>query len=492
MNVGVCLKMENSNTKIEVTKSVLLKSGFWYTFTGFFSKGAVFLTTPLFTRLLTNEQYGNFTVFASWLVIMLTVCSLEVYATINRARFDFTTSKELNAYITSSLFLSTVFTVVIFLTYLFFPAIFEKVFLIDQKYMVFMFIYLLTYPAFGMFQAKQVIEYKYKLNALITFAIVIGSTCLSFFMVLMLNEDRLWGRIVGQYSLYILAGFVFYIFFLIKSISIRAKYIKYALRLSIPLVFSYLGSSILLSSDNLVLKHMCSAREVSYLSITHTCAHIMLILVQFLNNAWSPWFYDKLNVLEYREIRKTFRIYVWLMIIATFAINLVVPEIIIVLGGEKYLEAIYIVPVNILNGIFAILTYQFVNLETYYKKPEYSAIITGCVAVINIVFDIVGVNLLGYRAVCYATLFCQILLVFAHFFCTRKMDIDKILPLRDMCGFIIASIVLIPIALILYQSNMMRWGIIAFLLIIISVVGAMKYRKIFNIIKKNIDKRNSG
>lgn len=475
---------EGKKIKAEATTGVLIKSSFWYTVSGFLSRAAVFLTTPLFTRLLTHEQYGNFTVFASWQVILLTICGLEVYATINRARFDFTGPKEFNSYITTSLLLSTIFTAIVFVLYLLFPAAFQRLFLIDHKYMIFMFLYLFTYPAFGMFQAKQRIEYKYKLNAAITFAVVMGSTVLSVLLAILLKEDRLWGRIIGQYGLYIIVGLAFYIGFLVKSVSVKTRYFKYALRFSIPLVFTYLGSSILLSSDNLVLKHMCTAEQVSYLSITHTCAHIMIILVQLLNNAWSPWFYDKLNTHEYEGIRKTFRVYVLLVIVGTFAVISIAPEIVLILGGKNYLDAIYIIPVNILNGVFSVLTYQFSNLETYYKKPEYSAIITGCVAVINIALDIVGVKIWGYRAVCYATLICQILLVLAHYFCTKKMEVEKILSLRDLCFFIIVSVILIPIALILYQSNVIRWGLIGIIVVAASIIAIVKRQEILNVLKK--------
>lgn len=481
--------MDDENKKVEATTGVLIKSSFWYTLSGFLSKATVFLTTPLFTRLLTNSQYGDFTVFASWQTIMLAVCGLEVYATINRARFDYTDSDELNSYITSSLFLSTVFTAIIFVLYLLFPDIFQRVLLMDDKYIKFMFIYCFTYPSFAMFQTKQRIEYRYKFNALITFALTISSAVLSVLLAILLEKDRLWGRILGQYSLYVVAGLIFYIGFLMKSTSIKSKYIKYAFRLAIPLVFSYLGSSIFLSSDNLIVKHMCSGEQVSYLSITHTCANIILILVQLLNNAWSPWFYDKLNKLKYVEIKKTFRIYVWLVILGTFSVILFVPEIINVLGGKNYQEAIYIVPVNILNGVFSVLTYQFGNLETYYKKPEYSAIITGCIAIINIALDIIGVKLFGYRAASYVTLLCQVLLVMIHFMCTRKMEIDKILSLRDLLIYIVISAALIPLALLLYQSNIVRWGIVGLLVIGVGIFAVLKHKIIISVIK-NFSKSN--
>lgn len=472
------ISVNKEEQKSKATTGLLVKSSFWYTLSGFLSKAMVFLTTPLFTRLLTKEQYGDFTVFASWQAIMLVVCGLETYATINKARFDFQAEKDFNAYISSSLILSTAFTALTLILYFIFPASFQRIFLLDKKYMVFMFMYIFTYPAFGMFQAKQRIEYKYKLSALISFILVIASSGLSILFAVMFDGDHLWGRVVGQYGLYIVTGIFFYLYFLRRDASIRICYMKYALRLAIPFVFSYLGSAVLLSSDNLVVKHMCSGEEVSHLSLTHTCANIILILVQLLNNAWSPWFYDKLNEKEYETIRRTFKAYVWLVVLGTFTVLLFTPEIITILGGKGYSEAIYIVPVNIMNGFFSVLTYQFGSLETFYKKPEYSAIITSCIAITNVILDIIGVKIWGYRTVCYATLICQVLLVCIHYQCTKKMDIEKMLTRTDMFIFITVLISLIPLSLLFYSSDILRWLLIGILVIVFCTVIIVKRKQI--------------
>lgn len=476
--------MNNQTVKNKATTAVLVKSSFWYTVSGFLSKALVFLTTPLFTRLLTKEEYGNFTVFASWQSILMVICGLEVYGTLNRARFDFTKEGELDSYISSSLLLSTFFTTIVIVFYFFFPDLFHKVFLMDEKYMIVMFLYLLFYPAFGMFQAKQRIEYKYKLNAIITFILVISATLFSVGLAFAISSDRLWGRIVGQYGPYIIAGLLLYYLFLKKSYLFRIAYMKYALRLAVPLVFSYLGSTLLLSSDNIVVKQLCSGEQVSYISITHTCAHIILILVQLLNGAWSPWFYDKLNAKEYNSIQKSFSAYVWMVIAGTLAVLMFTPEIIKVLGGETYMEAIYIVPVNILNGIFSVFTYQFVNLETFYKKPEYSAVITAIVAAINIGLDIIGVKIWGYRAVCYATLLCQILLICIHYICTKRMGIELILPKQKLLIYLFSSIVLIPISFALYRDSIIRLGFIIVIGIMLTVFLLINRKKLIYYLRK--------
>lgn len=112
--------------KNQVNKMLLLKSGFWYTVSNYLTRAMVFITMPLFTRLMTKEQYGDFSVFANLQAILLVICGLESYSTINRARFDFESKSEFDEYITSSLLLSSLFTMSLFMLYLLFPNFFSN------------------------------------------------------------------------------------------------------------------------------------------------------------------------------------------------------------------------------------------------------------------------------------------------------------------------------------------------------------------------------
>lgn len=468
----------------KISKKILLKSGFWYTISSFLTRAMVFITMPIFTRIMTKSEYGDFSVFASWQAILLIVCGIEVYATLNRARFDFVEKNELDGYITSSLVLSSMLTGLVFLLYIILPNIFNRLFLLDKKYMLVMFAYLFTYPALSMFQAKQRVTYNYKLSASISFILTISSSVLAVVLTVIVQSDRLFGRIIGQYGLTIIVGMCFYLYFLHCSRHITAKAWRYALRIGLPLVFSYIGNQILLSSDNLVLKHMCSAEAVSTLSVTHTCSHIMLILVQTLNTAWAPWFYDMLKIGNTKEIKKTYQMYLWMIIVSTFAVLLIGPEIIYILGGADYRDSMYLLPAYILCGIFSVLTAQFVNLEIYYKKPEYAAMLTAAIAVINVLLNIWGVNLWGYRAVCYTTVFCQLLLIGLHYYITKRMNIRDILPLKTMILALFTTVGLIPVSLLLYQSNIMRYSCIFIVSIIVVYIIILKRKALMSLIFK--------
>ena len=441
-----------------------------------------FITLPIFTRLMSKADYGDFSVYANWQQILVIVCGVEATATLNRARFDYQKKEEINGYITSCLFLSTVVSAAFIVLYLLFPDFFYKWFLIKKEYMMVMFAYLLAFPAFSMFIVKNRIEYKYRLSASISITITIVSSLIALIFVKEYASDRIFGRIIGQYSLSIIAGIVFYIYFLYNSRTI--KNLKYALRIGLPLVCSYLASRVLLTSDTIVLKHMRSAEEVSYLSVSHSASQIIMLFVQAINISWSPWLYDMLKLKEYSSIKKVYSLILWIVTALTFCILLIGPEVINVLASSKYREALYLLPPYILSGIFTAFTSPFGYFETFYKKPEISAVLTGIVAVLNIGLDIIGVKLFGYRAVCYATVICQVLLVVLHYLVTDKLGIKKILSVGTLASILVASIALIPLSLCIYTSSMIRYAFIAVFLTAVSIVIIHNRKRIVLLIKK--------
>ena len=82
--------------KIPVTAKVSIA----YAVCSILQKCLSFITMPLFTRLLTTEQYGQFTVYQSWYGI------LSIFLTLNLAYGSFSTAmvkyeKDRNGYISA-------------------------------------------------------------------------------------------------------------------------------------------------------------------------------------------------------------------------------------------------------------------------------------------------------------------------------------------------------------------------------------------------------
>ena len=51
-------------------------------------RGISFATTPIYTRLLSTEQFGQIRVYESWLQIAVPIMSLCLWRSVERAKYD--------------------------------------------------------------------------------------------------------------------------------------------------------------------------------------------------------------------------------------------------------------------------------------------------------------------------------------------------------------------------------------------------------------------
>ena len=65
--------------------SIIAKASFWALLTGILQKGIGVLVTPIFTRILSTEEYAEYTLFQTWHDIFIIFSTLNVfyYATYN-------------------------------------------------------------------------------------------------------------------------------------------------------------------------------------------------------------------------------------------------------------------------------------------------------------------------------------------------------------------------------------------------------------------------
>ena len=66
-----------------------LKAGTWYTICTFILKGLTFITMPVFNRVMTQGDIGNYSNFSSWVLILTSVFTLDLFSTVNLAHYEY-------------------------------------------------------------------------------------------------------------------------------------------------------------------------------------------------------------------------------------------------------------------------------------------------------------------------------------------------------------------------------------------------------------------
>ncbi len=457
-----------------------LRSGVWYTLSNFLLQGIAFITTPIFTRLMTKSDFGSFSNYTAWLSIVAIVCTLEFKSSVSRAYYDFT--EDFDGYLSSITFLGTLITAGFYALVLIFRGFFESLLGMDFLYINIMFLNVLFAPALEILQAKHRIQLKYKAFVAVSIATTLSSTLLSVLLVTRL-ENRLAGRIVGQALPLIIAYVIAFILVISRGRTLYNKdYWKYALVFSAPIVPHLLSNTLLGSSDKVMITAMAGSEANAIYSLAYSCGMIISVLFTSMNQAWVPWLFEKLHEEDHGTINKVSKLYLAVFMIMLEGAVLLAPELMLIMGGRSYEEATAVVAPIMLGYGFKFAYTFYVNIEQYEKKTYFISVGTIVAAVINIVLNLIFIPRYGYAAAAYTTLAGYIILMLLHLIFCRK--ILKIAGMYDNV-FILIALGLMTVAglasQLLYNNTPVRYVVITILAVLGVVMLcklARKYRKL--------------
>lgn len=468
------MNIKNSSfTKILNNKVV--KAGSWYTVTNFFTKGIVFLTLPIFTRLLSTSDYGIANLYATYVSIFAIVLPLDLYASVTRAKFDF--NEDYNNYLSSVLFLSIISFAAFSSVILIFRNFFSNILGLESILLSFLLIHSFASYVHNFVFAKFRVEYNYKKISILQIITSIGGVILAIILITQIfTNKRYYGQIIGKALPTIVLGFIlmFYVFIKGKK-KINIEYWKYALALSVPIIFHNLAGIINAQFDRILINTYIGSSETGIYSFAYNIGMIITVLNGSFNQAWVPWFYEKNQNLEYENIRRRAKNYRDVFSLIYIAILFLSPEIIKVMSEKSYWEGLSIVPF-IFMGYYLNFMYVFeVNVEFYEKKTRLIATGTILSMAINVVLNIIYIPKYGYVAAAITTVISYFFLFVFHYIITHYILRIKLFELK----FHLISLLYVglsTIAFIILQDYLiLRIGI----LILVGIYLYQKYKKVF-------------
>ena len=440
-----------------------INSAIWYTFSSVLAKGISLILTPVFTRILTKTEFGYYSSFVSWQNILVTLFSLELASTVLRARFDYDNDrfKDYVFSVTSfGLFFSAV-AVTVCGALIFFSE--SSVLGIDNKYIVPLGVVIVFSPMIQIFQAEQRAEVKYKLSSAVTLAYsLLGFAGPLLFVFLV--KDKLDALLYGITVNALMWGAGIYCYYYLKSRhQINKDYIRYALVIALPVVPHLVSANIMGNSDKLMINHMSGPEYAAIYGVVYTCAMAVTLLRNALNNAWVPWFYKKMGEKAYSTIKNVSDYYIIGFSVGTLVVCLIGPEIVYVLGGSSYTEAVSLVPIIMLGCYYNFLNLFYVNIEFFQKKTYMISVVTVIATILNVTLNYIGIKMFGYTAAAYTTAICNLLIVVLHYFFTRGMNNSEVCNNKLIFTCATCGAVLVFIIRQLYGSGMTRITALVFL-----------------------------
>lgn len=464
---GIEYKMDSENSLNRGDSLLAAKAGFWYVCGNFVGKAITFITTPIFARLMSPSDYGEFSNFASWAAMLLLIVGAELHNTLSRAYYDF--KGKFDDYISTVTVLGGLITITTYVVFLFCRDFVFEIVAIPEQYVDILFFFLLFSFCREVYYARERTLYRYKTVAVITFFSLFLPTIISVFMVYFLPEfDQLAARLYGYYIPSAVIGMFCTITLFRKGLFFSWQYCKYALALAIPLLLHYLNAYLLTSTNIIITKNIAGAEAAAVVSIANSTTHILTVFFQATSGALTTWIMDNIELGEREKIKKGTFIYVLLLAAIIIITILFTPEVIQILGGKKYIASVSLLPGLAFATFVQSVTTVFTIILTYDKNVVKTAVYTGLFALASIIAKIILLPDYGLMVLVYVNITIFVSLFLINYFLIKKAGYANVVSFKQIISVIFFTAFFAILGPILYT-----WSGGRLLFIVLFVAGCI-------------------
>jgi len=397
----------------------LTSDSFVYGLTGLLSRSIGFLLIPVYTRMLSPEDYGVMSVVGTTAQIISIILMLGLPGAVQRFYFDHDARQNRRFLGSIVLFQNGLGLAACLAIIAFAPqisgAIYKRtdfaLFLTLSMIQVWLTLVSMA-PGILMVNRRQ----KW-LNLAITGSGTLISAAVPLYLVLVKKmgvSGVFLGSVYAQALLWLVYGWL-----TLKEMDwvIEWRYVKTALAFSLPLVPHLLSHWVLNFIDRIMLQRMAGLEQTGLYSLGYNFGLIMMLAVGSVNTAYAPWFYRQNNQDQEVAIKLVGRMITYYLLaigllflgVASFS-----REAIELVADIRFFRAYPVVPVVALGYVFQGLYFMAVAPLFHFKKTAWLPFLSIAAALVNIVLNLWLIPRWGMMGAAWATvgglavLFCGV------------------------------------------------------------------------------------
>lgn len=413
-------KITNKWNNIPLT----LKVSVAYAVCSILQKCLSFITLPLFTRILTKEQYGQYTVYSSWSGIFSIILTLNLaYGSFSTAMVKF--EKKRDEYISSIQGICVLLSVFFLMIYIPFRGFFNKWLELPTFLVILLVVEILCTTAFLLWCGKKRFEFKYKSVVLLTLLNSFISPIVAVCFV-NISEQKGYARIFGYaITTVVISGSIFVLNCIRGKKLFQKEFWKYALGFNIPLLAYYFSQVIFNQSDRIMISHMSGIDKAAMYGVAYNLAMILTFVLNSINNSYIPWLYGKIKENKADDNRNVANGIAILMAVLLIGVIWFAPEVIEIMAGKAYREAKWVVAPVSMSLLLLFYSQLFINVEFYYEEKKSLVYASIGSMIINVVLNYLLIPYFGFVVAGYTTLLSYILFAFSNYLAMKKIFIKK-------------------------------------------------------------------
>lgn len=393
------------------------KAGIGYTVANLLIKGISLITLPIFSRVMSVEEMGLYSVWVSYDSIVFVGIGLALHSSVKSANQKF--EGHIDEYISSVSFIYFIVAAAFAVIATIFNPWLDSVTGIGYVAWLLMLVASLSGAFTALYNSAVSLDYSYKDYMKVAATNSIGNVAVSLLLMFtVFSTDRYMARIAGMALVSaIVIVMVLGRFWRAARPRYNKEYWSFGIRYSLPIVPHGISQVLLSSADRVMINSINGAVAAGVYGLAGYILQGFSVIVNSVDPVWSTWFYERMKEGgDAARARIRSRAVMLSLGYAALTVGIVAlsPEIVFVLGGEKYAQAAYVAPLIAASG-YLILVYNLICTGEYWAaKTGYIAAGTMGAAVINIVLNVVLLPAFGFVAAGWTTMVSYLAYVFFH------------------------------------------------------------------------------
>lgn len=449
----------------------------FFVISSFMIRAISIVTTPIFTRLINENEFGVVSVYNSWSGIFSAIFTLSIAANaFNKGMADFEDDKDF--FMKSMLGLTACSVGFGFLVMLIAQTPITRITGLNIKYFYVMFVSLYSEVAVAFWNLRNKYDSNYIKVAIVNILMAVCSVVCSILCVLYIDGDKAFIKVASNAAFTILFAVLITIKYMISSNGQIKKYWKYALVFCIPLIPHYLARILLNQSDRIMINAMVGSDKAGIYTVCHTAVEILTFSWSAVCSIYIPWLYKKLKNRDKSYIKDVNSFILYLVFGVLILVDLLAPEYVKILATEQYYEGIYVVAIAMAGGFCLFVCNLMSNSELFRGRDnKVISFATIFITILNILLNYIFIKNFGYIAAAYTTYICYIIMFCIHIGIVKKDGDCDLYNIHNVVLMIVGSGIASIAVPLLYNTFWVRIVVVAIYSIIFAIflIYKLKY-----------------
>ena len=402
-----------SNVKRKGKITLPARATVFYTLTGALERGTNLIFTPIFTRMLTPEEYGIYPLYVSWMGILTVVCTLELTGNVIYKGLSKYRGRE-GDFLSASLGLISLSSLTVLLLFLPLGDGVLSFIGLNRGILLLLILQIYINGVTNLYFARCRYFYRYKSASLINLLAAILSPTLSFLIIRLTAFDG-EARIIGPLVVSGVIAVPLAVSFIRRSKRLFDGGIwRYLLRLVLPLLPHFLASTVIAQSGKIAVGRFFGDGELAKYSLVFSLGFLFSVITNGINSGLSPWINRKLSHGAGHTVdltvEKLFSVFAALSLMGVCFI----PEGLSFLAPPEYLgalPAVYPIAISVLLSFLGSTLYTVI---VYYERTYLVTLGSVGVAVLTVILHLTLTARYGFMAAALVQVIASASLVLAN------------------------------------------------------------------------------